>query len=63
MADDGLQIARSLGLQLDEDEIVPAIIMLDRDLTVGWMQRGRSGRFYGDGALVKKVECWERIPI
>lgn len=63
VADEGLEIASSLGLRLSDAEMTPAILMLERDLGVGWMQRGRSGRFYGDGALIKQVECWTRIPI
>lgn len=59
--DEDLAIAKSLGLQLADDEIVPAILMLEPDLTVGWMQQGRGSKFYGDGALVEKVACWNRV--
>lgn len=61
--DRGLRISASLGLRLGDAEIQPAILMLDRDLRVGWMQRGRSSALYGDGALVEKVACWSRMPI
>ena len=63
VADTDLKIAESLELKLSEDEITPAILMLERDLTVGWMQVGRAGNFYGDGALVRQVACWKKISI
>jgi peroxiredoxin len=61
--DVNLDIARSLGLQLSADEIAPAILMLNRDLTVGWVQQGRSASYYGDCELMKEIACWEKIPI
>lgn len=63
IADDELRIARELGLVLGPGELVPAILMLDPDLRVGWMQRGRSSRFFGDSALVEKVRCWEKMRV
>ena len=61
--DVNLDIARSLGLQLSADEIAPAILMLNRDLTVGWVQQGRNASYYGDCELMKEVACWEKIAI
>lgn len=56
--DADLSIARSLGLQLSADEIAPAILMARDDLSIGWIQRGRSARYFGDEALREAVECW-----
>ena len=61
--DRDLKIARSLGLQLGPNEIAPAILMLNRDLSVGWVQQGRSSSYYGDCELMKEIACWEKIPI
>ncbi len=52
-----LTIAKKLGLQLSEREIVPSIFILNSDLSVGWMQRGRNARSYGDSALIEKINC------
>ncbi|MFQ5513433.1 MAG: redoxin domain-containing protein [Myxococcota bacterium] len=59
--DAGLGIARGLGLLLNEREIMPAIFSLSPDRTVGWMQRGRSGRYFGDPELLQKLACWTSI--
>jgi peroxiredoxin len=61
--DVNLDIARSLGLQLSANEIAPAILMLNRDLKVGWVQQGRSANYYGDCELMKEIACWEKIAI
>jgi peroxiredoxin len=63
IADEELRIARELDLVLGPGELVPAILMLDPDLRVGWMQRGRSSRFFGDPALIEKVRCWEKMRV
>ena len=55
--DAGLKLARSLGLQLAGDQIQPAIFRIDRNLRVTWMQAGRSGRYYGDRALWRHLDC------
>jgi peroxiredoxin len=61
--DVGLSIASSLGLRLSADEIAPAILMLNRDLSVGWVQQGRNASYYGDRELMKEIACWNKIPI
>ena len=58
--DKGLRIAESLGLKLSEDEIQPAIFVVEPDLTVGWTQRGRNGGYYGDDALLEEIACARR---
>ena len=55
--DPGLKLARALGLQLGGDQIQPAIFRIDRNLRVAWMQTGRSGRYYGDRALLRQLDC------
>ena len=57
VADDGLQIARSLDLVLGPGEIVPAIFTVDDMLGVDWIQRGRSGAQFGDEALMERLRC------
>jgi len=42
-------------------EIVPSIFILNPDLSVGWMQRGRNARYYGDSALIEKINCGDWI--
>ncbi len=56
-----LAIAKKLGLQMSEEEIFPSIFMLNPDLSVGWMQRGRNSSYYGDDALIKKINCGDWI--
>ena len=55
--DVGLKLARGLGLQLAEGQIQPAIFSIDRRLRITWMQEGRSGRYYGDRALLRQLDC------
>ena len=52
-----LKIAKRLGLQLGEKEILPAILILNEDLSVRWLQRGRNGLSYGDDALLRRLSC------
>ena len=55
--DSDLEIAESLGIRMAEDQIWPSILILERDLTVGWMQRGRNAAFFGDPQLLEEVNC------
>lgn len=59
--DTDFRIAKSLGLQMSEDEILPSIFILTGDLKVGWMQAGRSDLNYGDPALFEKIKCADWI--
>ena len=52
-----LAIADRLGLRMTEDQIFPSIFILNPDGSVAWMQRGRNARYYGDPALVEKIDC------
>jgi peroxiredoxin len=56
-----LTIARRLGLAMSEMEIVPAILTLNRDLAVTWVQRGRTGGAFSDAALLERVGCRNAI--
>ncbi len=60
---DGTLLASSLGLRLSAQEIAPAILMLNNDLSIGWMQQGRNAVYYGDCELMKEIAYWEKIPI
>ena len=55
--DRDLSIADSFGLRLTRDQIQPSILILDRDRSVGWMQRGRSDAHFGDPELLKEIDC------
>lgn len=55
--DRGLVIARSLGLQMSETEILPAMFILRSDRSVGWIQMGRGPAHFGDRELLEKLDC------
>ena len=53
--DKNLRIAKSLGLEMSEKEIIPSIFILNKNLNIRWMQRGRSGWYYGDEELLNEI--------
>ena len=55
IADEDLRIARALGLGMGTDQIVPALLILDRDRVVRWMQSGRNSIYYGDDELLEEI--------
>lgn len=55
--DVNLDLARTLRLELAEDQIVPAFILLDSERRVAWMQRGRNSAYFGDAALLQHLDC------
>lgn len=55
--DHDLAIARAADLVLAADQIAPAIFMLDEQRGIAWLQRGRSGVYYGDGELLDRLGC------
>jgi len=55
--DPGLALGRALDLVLGPGELVPAIAELDAQGRIVWVQLGRSGARYGDGALQKRLGC------
>jgi hypothetical protein len=57
VVDDGPAIARAAGLALAPDQIQPAILALDRERRIAWVQRGRSGGYFGDDELIEHLGC------
>lgn len=55
--DRGLEVAKRFQLLLEPSQILPAIILLDKDLKVSWIQRGRAPFYFGDPALLKVIKC------
>ncbi len=57
--DKNLAIAKKFDLVLDQErgEITPAIFILKPDLSIGWMQLGRNGSYYGDPQLFDEIDC------
>ena len=55
--DKNLAVARSLELQMSEAEIRPSILILDKDLSIKWIQRGRNILYYGDPELLEQLDC------
>lgn len=55
--DRNLAIARAADLILAPDQIAPAIFVLDAERGIAWLQRGRSGVYYGDGELLERLGC------
>ena len=59
--DQNLKIARSLDLLLNETQILPSILILNKKLEVEWAQRGRNALYFGDPELMKHLKCEEWI--
>ena len=55
--DRDLAIAKSLGLKMSEAEMMPAILILRRDRSVGWMLRGRGPSSFPDRELLDEIDC------
>lgn len=55
--DVNLDLASALRLELAEDQIMPALILLDGERRIEWMQRGRNGAYFGDEALLRQLDC------
>ena len=53
--DKKLRITKSLGLDMSEREIIPSIFILNKQRNIRWMQRGRSGWYYGDEELLNEI--------
>jgi peroxiredoxin len=53
--DKKLRITKSLGLDMSEKEITPSIFILNKNRNIRWMQRGRSGWYYGDEELLNEI--------
>jgi peroxiredoxin len=57
VADEGLAIARSLGLALGAEEILPCMLQILPDGRIGWRQLGRNGAYFGDAELEEFFDC------
>ena len=57
IVDQGLKVARSLDLLLNETQILPSILILNDKLEVKWAQRGRNALYFGDPELMKRLKC------
>ena len=53
--DKNLRITKSLGLDMSEREITPSIFILNKQRNIRWMQKGRSGWYYGDEELLNEI--------
>ncbi len=55
--DDDLSISKTLGLLLNPQEILPSIIVLNDNLTINWIQKGRNNIYFGDDELYDYLDC------
>ncbi len=55
--DNELKIARSLDLLLNDNQMLPSILILNEKLEVEWLQRGRNVLYFGDSKLMKQLKC------
>ena len=59
--DQNFSIAKKLDLILSPEEIMPAIVILNKDLSVKWIQKGRNALNFGDAELKEYLGCANRI--
>ena len=55
--DDDLKISKSLRLNINDNEILPSILILNKNLEIEWEQRGRNAFYFGDPDLMKILDC------
>ena len=55
--DQNFSIAKKLGLILSPEEIMPAIVILNEDLSVKWIRKGRNILNFGDAELKDHLGC------
>ena len=55
--DEGLAISKSLNLNIDENQILPTILILNNKLEIEWEQRGRNAFYFGDPELMEILNC------
>ena len=55
--DEDLTISKSLNLNIDENQILPSILILNNKLEIEWEQRGRNAIYFGDPELMKILSC------
>jgi peroxiredoxin len=61
VADEGLAVARSLGLTLSEEEILPCMLQILPGGRIGWRQLGRNGAYFGDAQLEEYFDCTRAV--
>ena len=54
-------ITDELELRLNENEIIPSLILIDNDLNIKWKQLGRNQFYFGDKELLKLLDCENMI--
>ncbi len=59
--DKDLRLARSLGIAMANDQIMPCMFQVRDDLSIGWTQLGRNGAYFGDEALATYFSCGRMI--
>ena len=57
IVDQDLNISRSLDLIINQNQILPSILILNNKLEVEWAQRGRNALYFGDPELMKRLKC------
>ena len=57
IVDQNLNISRSLNLIINQNQILPSILILNDKLEVEWAQRGRNAFYFGDPELMKRLKC------
>ena len=55
--DKDLTISKSLKLNIDDNQILPSILILDDKLEIEWEQIGRNAFQFGDPELIKILDC------
>ena len=57
ITDQNFSIAKILDLILSPEEIMPAIVILNKDLSIKWIRRGRNALNFGDKELKDYLGC------
>ena len=55
--DQNFSIAKKLDLILSPEEIMPAIVILNEDLSIKWIREGRNALNFGDADLKEYLGC------
>ena len=57
IVDKELKITQSLDLIINDNQILPSILILNEALKVEWAQKGRNAFYFGDPELMKRLKC------
>jgi hypothetical protein len=55
--DEDLTISKSLNLNIDDNQILPSILILNNKLEIEWEKRGRNAFNFADPELMKTLNC------